>query len=121
MTVVEPKSRLLLAEPCEAKAKTTATALINQLSRVKPSVQSVTYDNAKEFTQHENVNLKINCLSYFAKPYRSWECGTNENTNGLLREFFPKKKSLINITYQQVQEAVWKLNNRPRKCLGFRT
>lgn len=121
MTIVERKSRLLLAEPCRAKAKETADALINQLRRVKPQVKSITYDNGKEFTQHERVNTQIKCQSYFAQPYHSWERGTNENTNGLLREFFPKKTSLLNVTCEQVQKAVWKLNHRPRKCLGFKT
>ena len=121
MTVVERKSRLLLAQPCKPKAKETAQALVNQLRRVKPQVKSITYDNGKEFTRHEVVNQQLQCQSYFAKPYHSWERGTNENTNGLLREFFPKKTSLLNVCDQQVQKAVWTLNNRPRKCLGFRT
>lgn len=88
---------------------------------MKPQVKSITYDNGKEFTQHERVNTQIKCQSYFAQPYHSWERGTNENTNGLLREFFPKKTSLLNVTCEQVQKAVWKLNHRPRKCLGFKT
>lgn len=63
----------------------------------------------------------IKCATYFAKPYHSWERGQNENANGLLRQYFPKTIGLLDVTTQQVLEAVHKLNNRPRKCLGFKT
>ena len=65
--------------------------------------------------------LELECDTYFAKPYHSWERGQNENANGLLRQYFPKTMTLIDVTTQQVLEALHKLNNRPRKCLGFRT
>jgi IS30 family transposase len=58
---------------------------------------------------------------YFAHPYCSWERGLNENTNGLLRQYFPKKMSLRDISQHDVDDAVYKLNHRPRKCLGYRT
>jgi IS30 family transposase len=63
----------------------------------------------------------IKCATYFAKPYHSCERGQNENANGLLRQYFPKAMGLLDVTTQQVLESVHKLNNRPRKCLGFKT
>ncbi|CAC9521144.1 Mobile element protein [uncultured Gammaproteobacteria bacterium] len=63
----------------------------------------------------------MNCKSYFAKPYHSWERGQNENANGLLRQYFPKTMSLVNVACNEVKIVVNKLNSRPRKCLGFKT
>jgi len=63
----------------------------------------------------------LDCDTYFAKPYHSWERGQNENTNGLLRQYFPKTMVLTDVTRQHVVDAVNKLNNRPRKCLGYKT
>ncbi len=63
----------------------------------------------------------MNCETYFAKPYHSWERGQNENANGLLRQYFPKSMELIDVTKKEVFDAVHKLNSRPRKCLGYKT
>ncbi|SMN17475.1 Mobile element protein [uncultured Candidatus Thioglobus sp.] len=84
-------------------------------------MRSITYDNGKEFVGHEQVNTAIDCKSYFAKPYHSWERGQNESANGLLRQYFPKSMKLIDIAKDDVKIAVNKLNSRPRKCLGFKT
>jgi IS30 family transposase len=81
----------------------------------------MTFDNGKEFTLHEEIATDLDCLTYFAKPYHSWERGQNENANGLLRQYFPKAIELVDITMKQVLDAVDKLNNRPRKCLNFKT
>jgi len=83
-------------------------------------VHTLTFDNGKEFAKHEQVADTLECETYFAKPYHSWERGQNENANGLLRQYFPKARGLLDVTNQQVLEAVHKLNNRPKKCLGFR-
>ncbi|MBT5399197.1 IS30 family transposase [bacterium] len=82
---------------------------------------SITYDNGKEFANHQVTNQAIGCMSYFAKPYSSWERGQNENTNGLLRQYFPKKTPLKDVSYVRVKVATDRLNSRPRKCLGYRT
>ena len=75
----------------------------------------------KEFAEHETIAAKLDVDVYFARPYRSWERGLNENSNGLLRQYFPKGMELIEVTQEQVQWAVDRLNHRPRKVLGFRT
>ena len=72
----------------------------------------ITYDNGKEFSGHEQVNKTINCKSYFAKVYHSWERGQNENANGLLRQYFPKTMSLVNVACNEVKIAVPKSKNR---------
>ncbi len=79
-------------------------------------VHTLTYDNGKEFAYHEKV-----AKGFFARPYRSWERGLNENTNGLLRQYFPKGKEIAQTCDADVQQAMDRLNNRPRKCLGFKT
>ena len=83
--------------------------------------RTMTFDNGKEFSAFKELEKKFQLAVYFAHPYASWERGTNENTNGLLREFFPKKTDFRQISHQRVVAVVSKLNNRPRKCLGYRT
>lgn len=77
-------------------------------------------DNGKEFAEHEKVAKELKADIYFAHPYHSWERGMNENSNGLLRQYFPKAMELTDITEAQLLAAVDKLNQRPRKVLGFR-
>ena len=74
-----------------------------------------------EFAGFKQIAAETHAEYYFADPYASWQRGTNENTNGLIRQYFPKKCDFRTITDEQIQEAMDKLNNRPRKCLGFRT
>lgn len=81
----------------------------------------MTFDNGKKFASHEDIANRLECKTYFAKPYHSWERGQNENANGLLRQYFPKSMELVDITIEQVVKAVDRLNNRPRKCLNFKT
>jgi len=98
-----------------------SSRIISLLSGFKDWVHTLTFDNGKEFVKHEQVAQALGCKTYFAKPYHSWERGQNENANGLLRQYFPKAMGLLDVTTRQVMEAVHKLNNRPRKCLGFKT
>lgn len=122
VTLDERKSKLRLAFPVANKAAEAVTgSIIALLDGFKDWVHTVTFDNGKEFAKHEQVAQAIGCKTYFAKPYHSWERGQNENANGLLRQYFPKAMSLLDVTTKQVLEAVHKLNNRPRKCLGFKT
>lgn len=122
VTLDERKSKLRLAAPLAGKkAQPVKAAILSLLSPIKPYVKTITFDNGKEFTQHEAVAKVLECDTYFAKPYHSWERGQNENANGLLRQYFPKAMTLVEVTTQQVLEAVHKLNTRPRKCLGFKT
>ncbi|MGK0272344.1 MAG: IS30 family transposase, partial [Cocleimonas sp.] len=91
----------------------------NKLRTERPL--SITFDNGKEFADHETIAEVLNTEVYFAKPYRSWERGTNENTNGLIRQFLPKSRRLDNVSDEEVQTIEDKLNNRPRKTLGYLT
>lgn len=96
-------------------------ATIEALKDWKPFLHTITSDNGKEFAKHAAIAKELNIDYYFAKPYHSWERGANENTNGLIRQYFPKKISFKNISNEQVQEVEDKLNNRPRKRLGYET
>jgi IS30 family transposase len=82
-------------------------------------IHTITADNGKEFADHKKIAQQIGIDFYFAKPYHSWERGANENTNGLIRQYFPKGSSFESITDKQIQYVQHKLNNRPRKKLGF--
>jgi IS30 family transposase len=122
VTLDDRKSKLRLAAPLPAKkAIYVKTAIVSLLFPVKEFVKTMTFDNGKEFTLHEKIATELDCATYFAKPYHSWERGQNENANGLLRQYFPKTMELVDVTLKQVLEAVDRLNNRPRKCLDFKT
>ena len=101
------------------KAVNVTQACINKLRYEHPL--SITFDNGKEFSDHATIARALNTEIYFAKPYRSWERGTNENTNGLIRQFLPKSARLDTVTDEEVQAIEDNLNNRPRKILGFLT
>ena len=84
-------------------------------------VHSITSDNGKEFAFHEDISKQLGSAFYFAKPYHAWERGLNENTNGLIRQYVPKGSSFGHLTSDRIQCIEDKLNDRPRKCLGFKT
>ena len=75
----------------------------------------------REFNDHQTINKALDCDSYFAKPYHSWERGLNENFNGLLRQYFPKGMAFDQLNQEEVCAAVNEMNHRPRKSLGFMT
>lgn len=118
----ERKTKIRLAAPLKSKkAEGVKNAMTALLKPIKRFVKTITYDNGKEFVEHEAVAKALGCDSYFATPYHSWERGQNENANGLLRQYFPKSMELNDLTPKEVYKAVDKLNSRPRKCLGFST
>jgi IS30 family transposase len=120
VTLVDRKSRFLQACPLPNKsALGVSLACIALLRNKRP--ESITFDNGTEFSKHGLISYATKADIFFAKPYRSWERGTNENTNGLLRQYFPKKTPLNSVTDAQVQHAVSQLNQRPRKILGWKT
>ena len=82
---------------------------------------TVTCDNGKEFASHEELSSKLGADWYFAHPYHSWERGLCENTNGLIRQYFPKGMDFAALTQEDANRVMDKLNNRPRECLGFKT
>ena len=96
-------------------------AIIRMLRPLKDRVKTLTFDNGSEFVKHEKIAQALDAQTYFANPYCSWERGINENTNGLLRQFFPKKTDFRAVSWKQVKDAVDNLNNRPRKTRGYRT
>jgi IS30 family transposase len=95
--------------------------MIGLLKPFAACVQTLTTDNGKEFAQHERIANKLDADFFFAHPYASWERGANENMNGLIRQFFPKKMRFNSITAKDIAFAMHRLNHRPRKCLGFKT
>lgn len=123
LTHVERKSGMLLADKISGmKADVVRKTTVQRFRSVPDSKRhSVTYDNGIEFAEHEFIERDANVKIYFAYPYHSWERGTNENTNGLLRQFFPKGSAFRNITQEDIDRAVSLINNRPRKRHGYRT
>ena len=84
-------------------------------------MHTITYDNGRELADHEGMASDLDACIYFAHPYASWERGLNENTNGLIRQYFPKDRDLTTVTEREIEKAMVKLNHRPRKSLGYRT
>jgi len=122
VTLDERVTKLRLAYPVESRhMNNVSAAIIRLLEPLGRIVDSITYDNGKELYAHQKVNQAISCMSYFAKPYSSWQRGQNENANGLLRQYFPKKTNLKDVGYCRVKAATDSLNSRPRKCLSYRT
>jgi len=102
-------------------AEELALKTIEVLTPYKELILTITGDNGKEFSEHKSISHALNIDFFFAKPYHSWERGANENTNGLIRQYFPKGSSFENITDENVAKVQEILNNRPRKKLGFLT
>ena len=102
-------------------AQAVSDAMISLLAPFAADVHTLTTDNGKEFAQHELIAKQLGADFYFAHPYSSWERGANENMNGLIRQFFPKKMPFDDITDQDITFVTNRLNHRPRKCLGYKT
>ena len=83
--------------------------------------QTLTVDNGKEFSQFKELENQTGLSVYFADPYAAWQRGTNENTNGILRFYFPKGTDFRKVSEKTLESVVGKINNRPRKCLNYRT
>ena len=81
----------------------------------------MTYYNGREFACHEEIARKLTAEGFFAHPYHSWERGLNENTNGLIRQYIPKRKDIDDLSDEDVAKIIEKINSRPRNCLGFKT
>ena len=122
VSLSERKSRFTLIHKVERKtAQCVSRAIIKLLKPFSDQVITLTSDNGKEFAEHKKIADKLNAKFYFAHPYASWERGLNENTNGLIRQYFPKGSDFTNITQKEINQVMQKLNNRPRKCLGIKT
>lgn len=123
LTHVDRKSGYLIANRLErAFAEKVRTTTVTEFSKLpKNKLHTITYDNGCEFAEHETTEICLKTAIYFAYPYHSWERGTNENTNGLLRQFFPKGTDFSKITDFDLQTVVKLINNRPRKRLRYHT
>ena len=122
VTIVERVTNFTVSAQVNSKSAADVTeATITLLRPFKDVVHTITADNGKEFAYHEKIGKALSAKIYFAHPYSSWERGLNENTNGLLRQYFPKGTNLKNVTQLEVRRAVNRLNSRPRKGLEFKT
>ena len=103
-------------------AEASRRALHSVMAPLPPHLRrSITYDNGSENVEHDRLNKAFRMKSFFCQPYHSWEKGTVENRNGLVRFFFPKRSNFDTIGNQAIQQAEDWINNRPMKCLGFLT
>ena len=121
LTLTERKSRFTLLRTFPSKHAPPITQGITELLKLDPRLKTITFDNGKEFAGHEEVALALGADCYFAHPYASWERGTNENTNGLIRQYLPKARNLKEVSMEEEVMIMDKLNLRPRKCLDFKT
>lgn len=122
VTLVERCSRYTLVRHLpNREAAPVSAAILEMLRPHKAQCLTLTFDNGKEFADHVFFGNCLDAEVFFAHPYHSWERGTNENTNGLLRQYFPKAISFSNLSDIDVDDAAYRLNHRPRKCLGYRT
>ena len=123
LTHVDRKSGYLLADKIDnATAENIRLAAVKKFKKIpKKKRLTSTYDNGIEFSEHDRIERSTEMKIYFAYPYHSWERGTNENTNGLLRQFFPKGTFFATITQRQLDRKVKLINHRPRKRLDYLT
>ena len=122
VTLNERKSMFtLIAHVKRRNASAVRQAIVRLLGKMKQRVHTITADNGKEFAEHECIAEQLDARFYFAHPYASWERGLNENINGLIRQYFPKKMDFSTITQKQLNLVMKKLNHRPRKTLNSKT
>ena len=123
VTLAERKSRFYLAIKVPSREeKYVTSAIINALKDFpKELVKTITFDRGKEFSGYRNIEDTLEIKTYFCDPYCAWQKGTNENTNGLIREFYPKGMDLSEVDLNELSTNINELNNRPRKCLKYKT
>ncbi len=122
LSIVDRASKITVLARLDAKkADDVEQAINSRMCPFKEVVHTITFDNGMEFANHQGIAKALQADCFFAKPYRSWQRGFNEHTNGLVRQYFPKKTNLAMVTHGQVAKIQWLLNNRPRKILNFKT
>jgi len=122
VTVLERMSRFIVLEKIEqCTASATEEAIVQLLQPYHLRTLTITFDNGKEFANHQEIARRLQADVYFAHPYASWERGTIENTNGLIRQYFPKCSDFSDITTDRISFVKERLSHRPRKCLDFKT
>lgn len=122
VTLVERKTGYLVARKVSRRtAENVRDAIIGEMEGLAAMVKTITFDNGKEFALHEEIASAFDAQTFFADPYASWQRGSNENTNGLLRQYIPKSMTLDEVNDADLQYYVKLINNRPRKRLGWKT
>lgn len=122
VSLVERKSGYAVIRKVSNKTSDlVSAAIIESLIPIANKVKTITFDNGKEFAEHAKIDKALSSISYFADPYASWQRGSNENFNGLLRQYVPKDRPLSTLTDQELRMIEYELNNRPRERLGFKT
>jgi len=122
VTLVERRSGYArLTKVSHKTSKQVADAVIKKLRSINARVKTITFDNGKEFAEHARIDEALGSTTYFADPFSSWQRGSNENFNGLLRQYVPKKRHLSTVTDEDLKMIEERLNNRPRKRLGYKT
>lgn len=120
--LVDRKTRVVrIMKTASKTAQATTTSIVTALKPFANNIYSITYDNGSEFSHHEKINEILNSKSYFCKPYHSWEKGTVENINGIIRRFFPKGTNFDNVSEIEIQYVQDWINNRPMKILNYLT
>lgn len=122
LTLVERKTRFYIAYKMPNRQQDTVVSTLKKIYKALPSnaIKSITSDRGKEFAGYKQIE-KLDIDFYFADPYSSWQRGSNENANGLLREYIPKASLISSFTDEDIFKILLKINNRPRKCLNFMT
>ena len=122
VSIVDRKTGYLWLKKCSTrKAEDICQATISLLEPIKDQLKTITADNGKEFSLHEYTAQELGIDWYFADPYSAWQRGTNENTNGLIRQYIKKGSDLNDYTDEYISEITQRLNCRPRKRLGFKS
>jgi len=122
VTVVDRKSKFTLIKNVPSKeAQIVTEALIEMIQPIKEITHTITSDNGKEFAYHKQVSAALDTDFYFANPYHSWERGLNEHTNGLIRQYLPKKSEFLHVSKDEIIMIQDRLNHRPRKVLSYKT
>lgn len=120
VTLVDRKTRFLCARVIPSRTASVTRDAVTKALKGMP-VCSVSFDNGSEFSEFHELEQELSTLIYFAEPHKPWQRGTNENTNDLLRFFFPKGYDFRTLTQEALQDVVDLINHRPRKCLGYRS
>lgn len=123
LTNVDRASRYLVTRKLDRPTAPAVEGCLYDAMRRLPEDKrrTQTFDNGREFSGHETIAARLSLSVYFAHPYSAWERGTNENTNGLLRQYLPKRRDFGSLTDHELASYTCQLNNRPRKCLNYRT
>lgn len=122
VSLVERTSRYLrLGHLRQRTAAATTRQIRRRLRALRERVTTITADNGKEFCGHARITASLGAAFYFCAPQQAWQRGTNENTNGLVRQYLPKDRDLSNISSAEIRKIEHRLNHRPRRCLGYRT